>query len=152
MWFADSTHFVKDRVLRHLVPHINHIELHTFVTTRYSFHQFERTRYSHRIHDEYHDEIEPHYTPGLIPQQCHFSVLLFAEACQIYSQLNENMGHKTITFDRRKLRRHNMMTSSNGNIFRVTGPLCGVFTGHRRIPLKRASGAEFWCFLWYAPE
>ena len=24
-----------------------------------------------------------------------------------------------------------MMTSSNGNIFRVAGPLCGEFTGHR---------------------
>ena len=28
----------------------------------------------------------------------------------------------------------NMMTSSNGNIFRVTGPLCGEFTGPRWIP------------------
>ena len=27
-----------------------------------------------------------------------------------------------------------MMTSSNGNIFRVTGPLCGEFTGHWWIP------------------
>ena len=27
-----------------------------------------------------------------------------------------------------------MMTSSNGNIFRVTGPLCGEFNGHRWIP------------------
>ena len=27
-----------------------------------------------------------------------------------------------------------MMTSSNGNIFRVTGPLCGEFTGLRWIP------------------
>ena len=27
-----------------------------------------------------------------------------------------------------------MSTSSNGNIFRVTGPLCGEFTGHRWIP------------------
>ena len=27
-----------------------------------------------------------------------------------------------------------MMTSSNGNIFRVTGPLCGEFTGNRWIP------------------
>ena len=27
------------------------------------------------------------------------------------------------------------MTSSNGNIFRVTGPLCGEFTGHRWNPL-----------------
>ena len=28
-------------------------------------------------------------------------------------------------------RSHFMMTSSNGNIFRVAGPLCGEFTGHR---------------------
>ena len=27
-----------------------------------------------------------------------------------------------------------MMTSSNGNVFRVTGHLCGKFTGHRWIP------------------
>ena len=27
----------------------------------------------------------------------------------------------------------NMMTSSNENIFRVAGPLCGAFTGHRSI-------------------
>ena len=31
------------------------------------------------------------------------------------------------------------MTSSNGNIFRVTGPLCGKFTGHWWIPLTKAS-------------
>ena len=31
---------------------------------------------------------------------------------------------------------HYMITSSNRNFFRVTGPLCGEFTGHRRIPLK----------------
>ena len=29
-----------------------------------------------------------------------------------------------------------MMTSSNGNIFRVTGPLCGEFTGYRWITHK----------------
>ena len=34
------------------------------------------------------------------------------------------------------------MTSSNGNIFRVTGPLCEEFTGHRWIPLTKASDAE----------
>ena len=43
-----------------------------------------------------------------------------------------------------------MMTSSNGNIFRVTGPLCGEFTGHRWIPLTKANDAELWCFLWSA--
>ena len=31
-----------------------------------------------------------------------------------------------------------MMTSSNGNIFRVTDPLCAEFTGHRWIPLTEA--------------
>ena len=44
-----------------------------------------------------------------------------------------------------------MMASSNGNIFRVTGPLCGEFTGYRWIPRTKASGAEHWCFLWSAP-
>ena len=42
-----------------------------------------------------------------------------------------------------------MMTSSNGNIVRVTGPLCGEFTCHRWIPLIKASDAELWCFLWW---
>ena len=44
-----------------------------------------------------------------------------------------------------------MMTSSSGNIFRVSGPLCGEFTGHRWIPLPKASEAELWCFLWSVP-
>ena len=30
-----------------------------------------------------------------------------------------------------------MMTSSNGNIFRVTGPLCGEFTGTGEFPTQR---------------
>ena len=42
-----------------------------------------------------------------------------------------------------------IMTSSNGNIFRVTGPLCGEFTGDRWIPITKAIDAELWCFLWY---
>ena len=45
-----------------------------------------------------------------------------------------------------------MMTSSNGNIFRVTAHLCGQFTGHRWIPHTNASDAELCCFLWSAPE
>ena len=40
-----------------------------------------------------------------------------------------------------------MMTSSNGNIFRVTGHLCGEFTGPRWSPRTKASHAELWCFL-----
>ena len=40
-----------------------------------------------------------------------------------------------------------MITSSNRNSFRVTGPLWGETTGHRWIPLTKASEAELWCFL-----
>ena len=45
-----------------------------------------------------------------------------------------------------------MMTSSNGYIFRVTGPLCGELTGHPWIPRTKASDVELWSFLWYSPE
>ena len=44
-----------------------------------------------------------------------------------------------------------IMTSSNGNIFRVTGPLCGEFTGPRWIPRTKVRDAELWYFLWSAP-
>ena len=40
----------------------------------------------------------------------------------------------------------NTMTSWNGNIFRVTGPLWGESTGHRWIPLTKASDAELLMF------
>ena len=40
-----------------------------------------------------------------------------------------------------------MMTSSDGNIFRVTGHVCGEFTGHRLIPRTKAIDAELWCFF-----
>ena len=39
-----------------------------------------------------------------------------------------------------------------GNIFCVTGHLCGKFTGHRWIPRTKASDAERWPFLWSALE
>ena len=42
---------------------------------------------------------------------------------------------------------YSMMTSSNGNNFRVTGPLRGEFTGHRWIPFTKASDTEVWCFF-----
>ena len=40
-----------------------------------------------------------------------------------------------------------MMTSFNGNFFRVTGHLCGEFIGHQWIPRTKASDADLWCFL-----
>ena len=54
------------------------------------------------------------------------------------------------------IRTHNiaitMMASSNNNIFRITGPLCGESSGYRWFPLTKASDAGHWCFLWSAPE
>ena len=40
-----------------------------------------------------------------------------------------------------------MMTSSNGNSFRVTGHLCGEFTGPRWIPRTKASDAGLYVSL-----
>ena len=40
-----------------------------------------------------------------------------------------------------------MMTSSNGNIVRVTGHLCGEFTGPRWSPRTKASDAELCVFF-----
>ena len=49
---------------------------------------------------------------------------------------------KTQTQFLRDIYEHRMMMSSNGTIFRVTGHLCGEFTGHRWIPRTKASGEE----------
>ena len=40
-----------------------------------------------------------------------------------------------------------MMTSSNGNIFRVTGPLCGEFTGPGEFPTQRPVTRSFYVFF-----
>ena len=40
-----------------------------------------------------------------------------------------------------------MMTSSNGNIFRVTGPLCGEFTGPGEFPTQRTVTRSFDVFF-----
>ena len=41
----------------------------------------------------------------------------------------------------------NIITSSNGNIFRVTGYFCLEFTGHRWIPRKRPVTQSFDVFF-----
>ena len=40
-----------------------------------------------------------------------------------------------------------MMTSSNGNFFRVTGPLCGEFTGPGEFPTQRPVTRSFDVFF-----
>ena len=46
---------------------------------------------------------------------------------------------RTTATDRARI----MMTSSNGNIFRVTGPLCGEFTGPGEFPTQRPVTRSF---------
>ena len=53
------------------------------------------------------------------------------------------MPHKTYTRFYCALFGLYMMTSSNGNIFCVTGHLCGEFTGPRWIPRKRPVTRSF---------
>ena len=47
---------------------------------------------------------------------------------------------------------NHLMTSTNGNIFHVTGPLWGESSGRRWIPLTKAIDAELLCFLWSMAE
>ena len=42
---------------------------------------------------------------------------------------------------------HCMMTSPKGNIFRVTGPLCGEFTGPGEFPTQRPVTRSFDVFF-----
>ena len=45
-----------------------------------------------------------------------------------------------------------MMTSSNGNIFRVTGPLCGEFTGPGEFPAQKPVTRSFDVFFDLRPN
>ena len=78
----------------------------------------------------------PDHPLGRIMTTCGISVLRYVRKSKCIFLLNTQI----------------MMTSSNGNIFHVTGHLCGEFTGHRWIPRTKASDAELWCFLWSASE
>ena len=59
-----------------------------------------------------------------------------------------NSSRLPLIHDVAKTQIFHIMTSSNGNISRVTGALWGESTGHRWIPLTEASNAEIWCFLY----
>ena len=79
--------------------------------------------------------------------------LCFERCCfERYSILNVSITHRVSEDTLSKLHCFFMKTSSNGNIFRVTGHLCGEFTGPRWTPSTKASDVELWCFLWSVPE
>ena len=78
-------------------------------------------------------------------------------SCSVFKQ-NERTSHSrfhtriALTWEIEVNFYESVMTSWNGNIFRVTGHLCGEFTSDRWIPRKKASDDELWCFLWFAVE
>ena len=78
------------------------------------------------------------------------------QAITVYDLTNEDPHHRCIYASSGFVKQFKpdgyTMTSSNGNIFRVTGHLCGEFTAHRWIPRTTASDAMLWSFLWSTPE
>ena len=69
-----------------------------------------------------------------------------------YTNPNTNVqsyycGVRIIAIFSRCCMSHNMMTSSNGNIFRVTGHLCGEFTGPGEFPAQRPVTRSFDVFF-----
>ena len=96
-------------------------------------------------------------SPSCLVWYCFFSLtpLNFAKALDSAPNVCNNVLWSIQTYSVSlitKQNAQNMMTSSNGNIFRVTGPLWGEFTGDRWTPLTKASDAELWCFLSSVPE
>ena len=68
-----------------------------------------------------------------VPVQVYYNILYICNVLTIsYSLIRANIQYMTTRVQKGQVNKEKlMMTSSNGNIFRVTGPLCGEFTGHR---------------------
>ena len=78
---------------------------------------------------------------------CQGMLWIYSSLCShVADSPNSGLSPKWLCFDRYEtiMKAISMMTSSNGNIFRVTGPLYGEFSGHRWIPRTKASDAELW--------
>ena len=82
------------------------------------------------------------YSGLTIDRKCHRMWLI--EHCSVHLEI-------VCLFCNSTERIHNdqavMMTSSNGTIFRVTGPLCGEFTGPGEFPAQRPVTQSFDVFF-----
>ena len=86
------------------------------------------------------------YAGGLKRYRAHYDVtVMYAQYSPKYAQWISRSLPDGLRYG--VVRGYHMMTSSNGNIFRVTGLLWGEFTGHRWIPATKVSNAELWCFF-----
>ena len=69
---------------------------------------------------------------------CHYETKIHSYNKHFWISDGYALGHRKVLLKMTV----SMMTSSNGNIFRVTGHLCGKFTGPRWISRKKASDAD----------
>ena len=97
-----------------------------------SFDRFTHSIASCRIFSDTHSITSTSVSTGLF-------LMVVMQICTFIMTINFPSGHY-------------MMTSSNGNIFRVTCHLCWKFTGPRWNPHTKASDAELWCLLWSEPK
>ena len=72
----------------------------------------------------------------------------FNMTSEVISSIEPNCKRRT----RYVLDNRTMMTSSNGNIFRVTGHLCGEFTGPGEFPTQRPVTRSFDVFFDLRPN
>ena len=84
--------------------------------------------------------------------QCHLYIKTLPEKGSQLGRICTCRYHNTQRRGAIDGKTNHLMASSNGNFFRVTGHLCGEFTGLRWISRTKARDAELWCFLWSAPE
>ena len=81
--------------------------------------------------------INCHLNSQIIFDRCHHSLVALSPV--IYEWDSDDLTGLFAKFD--------MMTSWNGNIFRVTGPLCGEFTGPGEFPTQRPVTRSFDVFF-----
>ena len=72
------------------------------------------------------------------------AVCWFSQLCNFDSVKRAKFGNFVVVGNTWK---QHMMTSLNGNIFRVTGPLCGEFTGPGEFPTQRPVTRSFDVFF-----
>ena len=68
---------------------------------------------------------------------CNYLLISMCYQILSYQKIKNGFAQQTVSRTLETVSSVHMMTSSNGNIFHVTGPLCGEFTGHRWIPLTK---------------
>ena len=88
---------------------------------------------------------------GILPSGKH---IFFAfHFCRVTSEIESTKKSQYVSFLNEVRWLHMVMiTSSNGNIFCVTGPLFEEFTGPRWFPLTKASDANFDVFFDLCPN